>query len=158
MEKEEKFQSTHPHGVRLLCAPPTGREIKFQSTHPHGVRLLSDSYRRLNSVVSIHAPTRGATVIFRFVNPFDRFQSTHPHGVRRRLLTEISKFRLVSIHAPTRGATCAESASWSLLACFNPRAHTGCDGAEGVVTGLGCGFNPRTHTGCDLGATDCIEA
>ena len=33
-----QFQSTHPHGVRLLSLPKLLRFILFQSTHPHGVR------------------------------------------------------------------------------------------------------------------------
>ena len=76
------FQSTHPHGVRLsyfnIILLPRG----FQSTHPHGVRhwFISLIINKLN--VSIHAPTRGATMWFRFLSGRDKFQSTHPHGVR----------------------------------------------------------------------------
>ncbi len=80
-----RFQSTHPHGVRLVSGldcrfqkdfnPRTrmgcdvilaitwGLFIKFQSTHPHGVRR-EQRIRFLPQVL---------------------FQSTHPHGVRRLL-------------------------------------------------------------------------
>ena len=77
------FQSTHPHGVRprdptALAAPPSfnprthmgcdpatdgeaATHCLFQSTHPHGVRLKACSgFYYL--VVSIHAPTWGATI------------------------------------------------------------------------------------------------
>ena len=55
----------------------------FQSTHPHGVRrgVFVLSYR--SYIISIHAPTRGATL------PLQGFV----------------KYLQISIHAPTRGAT-----------------------------------------------------
>ena len=79
--------------------------------------------------ISIHAPTRGATlpqkgdvVIFKNFNPRTHegcdlrpvlsiaaarlFQSTHPRGVRHRMDTPITRAEHISIHAPTRGATC----------------------------------------------------
>ena len=99
------FQSTHPHGVRRLSHLKKCLMDMFQSTHPHGVRLLGpyldypfvacfnprthtgcDFNKTIvlqNSIVSIHAPTRGAT---------------RPKGSDLML-------RGVSIHAPTRGAT-----------------------------------------------------
>ena len=35
---DERFQSTHPHGVRRFEAYTITTRAKFQSTHPHGVR------------------------------------------------------------------------------------------------------------------------
>ena len=84
-------------------------------------------------VVSIHAPTRGATqygnVVSKYFSGFNprthtgcdvsrldlltsarRFQSTHPHGVR----PTYSVLRL-------------------RFACFNPRTHTGCDRSERII-------------------------
>ena len=59
-------------------------------------------------MVSIHAPTRGATVIIESgALDFALFQSTHPHGVRRFLTPGVLNTR-----------------------CFNPRTHTGCDDFE----------------------------
>ena len=77
------FQSTHPHGVRLLPYSPKCYEWLFQSTHPHGVRLYYYNVK-----------------IFR-----KRFQSTHPHGVRPPSTFTDTPADNVSIHAPTRGAT-----------------------------------------------------
>ena len=56
--------------------------------------------------VSIHAPTRGATVERARKDGGQVFQSTHPQGVRRQV------FRRVQ---------------W--CQCFNPRTHKGCDNA-----------------------------
>ena len=83
-------------------------------------------------IVSIHAPTRGATatsILFRSFNDCfnprthtgcDKygvekgqrrflFQSTHPHGVRLKSKYKNKKEQKVSIHAPTRGATFSRS-------------------------------------------------
>ena len=57
--------------------------MTFQSTHPHGVRHGDFGRAALVVKVSIHAPTRGATI---------------------RNLSNLLLFG-VSIHAPTRGAT-----------------------------------------------------
>ena len=55
-------------------------------------------------MVSIHAPTRGATATARMEFLEVLFQSTHPHGVRL-FYTTMTRIRT----------------------CFNPRTHTGCD-------------------------------
>ena len=104
---DSEFQSTHPHGVRLLALSSSYPLLRFQSTHPHGVRprtfapcrcldcfnprthtgcdITVEELKALpNVIVSIHAPTRGAT---------------------RRSGSTIGCYRIVSIHAPTRGAT-----------------------------------------------------
>ena len=121
---------------------------KFQSTHPHGVRRYVIRRILRRAVVSIHAPTRGATLLgdnWRVLDPCfnprthtgcDRrrmrchpyptgFQSTHPHGVRHYPLSILP-----------------------LARCFNPRTHTGCDDGS-FLDESELGFNPRTHTGCD---------
>ena len=79
-----EFQSTHPHGVRLPIPLSINIYLLFQSTHPHGVRhwgwCLQSLWSSFNPrthmgcdykihhreailVVSIHAPTWGATVL-----------------------------------------------------------------------------------------------
>ena len=100
--------------------------------------------------ISIHAPTRGATVM---------------------LLLQ-SYLLGISIHAPTRGATLSSDISTSLLEYFNPRSHEGSDDSKGrwsrwqkifqstLPRGerLHCSaiafaipdFNPRSHEGSDL--------
>ena len=100
------FQSTHPHGVRRRLPGIKARAAKFQSTHPHGVRhgywmYLGATAKYFNprthtgcdaltrgrcggySAISIHAPTRGATIVLVKIELVRlQFQSTHPHGVR----------------------------------------------------------------------------
>ena len=101
----QMFQSTLPRRERLLDCWLNDRRIRFQSTLPRRERPVSripqksmlncfnprshegsDNNKRLTLirlVVSIHAPTKGATTS-------GNEQVTHKH---------------VSIHAPTKGAT-----------------------------------------------------
>ena len=102
-------------------------------------------------IVSIHAPTRGATrkerfsdasgFVFQSTHPhgvrrFNKFnifttylfQSTHPHGVRphRHLLVVSSHNRFQSTH-PHGVRLVVLKQKTILTICFNPRTHTGCD-------------------------------
>ena len=101
-----RFQSTLPRGERL-------------STSPYGVNLLIDfnprshegsDLKRANiqifRVISIHAPTRGATHI---MPPSADF------------------IEEISIHAPTRGATHVVGIPCKAVWDFNPRSHEGSD-------------------------------
>ncbi len=120
----------------------------FQSTRPRGARLYT-LIILLATVVSIHAPTRGATYTLIILlatvcfnprahagrdereqqeRPRATFQSTRPRGARHDR-PPIPAERTVSIHAPTRGATVLITLIFNFL-CFNPRAHAGRDGND----------------------------
>ena len=55
--------------------------------------------------ISIHAPTRGATMFCLVMHLSSRFQSTLPRGERRCIRSYSPPDSSISIHAPTRGAT-----------------------------------------------------
>jgi len=55
----------------------------FQSTRPHGARLVVASGSITYLDVSIHAPAWGATKELLFLLMMSLFQSTRPHGARR---------------------------------------------------------------------------
>ena len=98
------FQSTHPHGVRpRTFAPCRCLDCFNPRTHTGCDNAWSKALplRR----VSIHAPTRGATLID----------------------CVYGKYTWVSIHAPTRGATLRAPRISIRGRGFNPRTHTGCD-------------------------------
>ena len=110
--------------ILLMLIKPM--QMVFQSTHPHGVRQFLDDLLNCWYVVSIHAPTWGATEWNKIVLNIFTFQSTHPHGVRLWFNTKMSQ-----------------------NLCFNPRTHMGCDWIHfGDTRSRNC-FNPRTHMGCD---------
>ena len=123
----QTFQSTLPREERRvkLCICPSSH--LFQSTLPREERLYFFSKAPSTSIISIHAPTRGATSTTSvLVSSLYSFQSTLPREERQhpqcRLLSQVyfnprshersddgrifSKSRkVISIHAPTRGAT-----------------------------------------------------
>ena len=99
------FQSTRPHGARLLIDGAYSFWQLFQSTRPHGARPVTNrpidghvhfnpraltgrdhDLRRflIGQAISIHAPSRGATCDDVQINQRAQFQSTRPHGARQQ--------------------------------------------------------------------------
>ena len=125
----------------------TGRDVlmrsimagcrRFQSTRPHRARREARRGSSVGYLVSIHAPTQGATCGRRVSRCSSfLFQSTRPHRARPLIYSQMWEVRSVSIHA-----------RW--LSRFNPRAHTGRDQRHGSRAGRAGSFNPRAHTGRD---------
>ena len=79
------------------------------------------------SAISIHAPTRGATM----------------------LSIAYCAASAISIHAPTRGATAFRGKSLTKCWNFNPRSHKGSDQREFKIFLIDANFNPRSHKGSD---------
>ena len=100
----------------------------FQSTHPHGVRPNLFFLPRWWNIISIHAPSWGATA-----------------GLGRH-----DMYSLISIHAPSWGATQSKSKTSAALSNFNPRTLMGCDRKHRGLLIPSLNFNPRTLMGCDL--------
>ena len=82
---------------------------------------------KLNIIVSIHAPAKGATWLV-----YDDWRKEQ-----------------VSIHAPAKGATSYASLAFSTFACFNSRTREGCDRQTLAICKILKGFNSRTREGCD---------
>ena len=80
-----------------------------------------------NGYISIHAPTRGATISFHISLIPVIFQSTLPRGERQEQVFVNHVFTLISIHAPTRGATSLCKSFQNSYPNFNPRSHEGSD-------------------------------
>ncbi len=80
---------------------PIADIILFQSTLPREERHLVTGKEHHSVVISIHAPTRGATKMRFFIT------------------ININ----ISIHAPTRGATSSLQHQLGLHRNFNPRSH-----------------------------------
>ena len=167
-----KFQSTRPRGARQPALASNAQRISFQSTRPRGARpqphAAADGSEDFNPrahegrdqsatneklclaisihaptrgatvfnartdkclLISIHAPTRGATSPARCGLDAGRFQSTRPRGARPAKSVRSTR-RRISIHAPTRGATPTSAGTRSESTNFNPRAHEGRDGRD----------------------------
>ena len=140
------FQSTRPRGARHPKQQLAYLAQKFQSTRPRGARPDHRGRGRHRRLVSIHAPTRGATRSQPCLHGAARVSI---HAPTRGATVEpivVPYTCVVSIHAPTRGATMATAkltlfqstrprgarpaACWPwprFRRCFNPRAHAGRD-------------------------------
>ena len=121
------FQSTLPRGERLSTFQYSRIRPLFQSTLPRGERRNTLFIIYFRSLVSIHAPTLGATSAWSLRSYYEWFQSTLPRGERLRFAATFTFLLLfqstlprgerrhetiitfaevnVSIHAPTWGAT-----------------------------------------------------
>ena len=98
------FQSTHPHGVRRCAGKLDSTTVSFNPrTHTGCDPVTLEPCRPV--VVSIHAPTRGATPLL-VADGLVLAVSIHAptRGATRVRIPVIAGIR-VSIHAPTRGAT-----------------------------------------------------
>ena len=123
-----------------------------------------------HSVISIHAPTRGATYYRCHHLQPSQFQSTLPRGERHDRSLRLAASSGISIHAPTRGATIdvlLNSASAQFQSTlprgerhitgattcsrlnFNPRSHEGSDNGDFLSFPQSKDFNPRSHEGSD---------
>ena len=120
------FQSTLPQGERPLRWKQEPERMEFQSPLPQGERLDHMAYSIARWVISIHAPTRGATVYQVLYYLDTKFQSTLPQGERRCYFQFPLRFR----H-------------------FNPRSHKGSDGLFTKPYAIQINFNPRSHKGSD---------
>ena len=103
----------------------------------------------VKALISIHAPTRGATLL---LYPFSACHShfnPRSHERSDRTTEPQKDLAEISIHAPTRGAT-----KWGVIfnyifPNFNPRSHERSD-YSGAYSLLGdFDFNPRSHERSD---------
>ena len=120
------FQSTLPRGERRLQIWVMKCSLRFQSTLPRGERRLSLEHSVPHITISIHAPTRGATIDVLLNSASAQFQSTLPRGERH-----------------ITGATTCSRLN------FNPRSHEGSDNGDFLSFPQSKDFNPRSHEGSD---------
>ena len=122
------FQSTLPREERLNCQKIWRFLVQFQSTLPREERL-GDLQQGILRRISIHAPTRGATLHIRSGSHLCCYFNPRSH--ERSDYVSVTKYSHVSIsiHAPTRGATDVVSTVLTTITDFNPRSHERSDGS-----------------------------
>ena len=122
----------------------------FQSTLPRGERLKQREELIKAENISIHAPTRGATLCF-FVMDFVsvRFQSTLPRGERHRGDRAVNRRHYFNPRSHA-GSDASAPGRRPRLANFNPRSHAGSDRAHSSRRRRCPYFNPRSHAGSDI--------
>ena len=145
--------------------------LQFQSTLPRRERPSAPYVNGAPAKISIHAPTKGATVEVHFstqetgdFNPRSHEGSDESLGY---ILTESgisihaptkgatnqcgnpSEIQKISIHAPTKGATGYPYKFCKRKRNFNPRSHEGSDHHFSNLVSHNTNFNPRSHEGSD---------
>ena len=119
-----QFQSKLPRGERLLeRAHKEGHDVSIHAP-TRGATLPCHCSFALGEV-SIHAPTRGATLQLFLSSRFGSFNPRSHAGSDVEMVI-IRTAIIVSIHAPTRGATRWLDLKWKQHG-FNPRSHAGSD-------------------------------
>ena len=102
------------------------------------------------TIISIHAPTRGATNVPKKSPIHNPFQSTLPQGERLWYVKYNFNITIISIHAPTRGATDI-TMIFSFMLEFQSTLPQGERPLYDLKTSHPSDFNPRSHKGSDLG-------
>ena len=120
------FQSTLPHGERLVDWPMSRLSSSFQSTLPHGERP--------------HLVTALTALVYSF-NPRSRMGSDTLRPPNR--LDSDG----VSIHAPAWGATRDMELNYLTEKSFNPRSRMGSDVSSNSALLTHPCFNPRSAWG-----------
>ena len=99
------FQSALPQRERLLCMCKSSTNWNFNPRSHKGSDIVPHTLLGHSLHISIHAPTKGATIWSSSVDGWSRFQSTLPQR-ERQIFTIIEVVPVfISIHAPTKGAT-----------------------------------------------------
>ena len=110
---------------------------------------LEKQYVNIQRDISIHAPTRGATQSCKGRNPFFQFQSTLPQGER-----PIFEFYAIgnSNFNPRshKGSDLHGRLPEAVPRYFNPRSHKGSDTVTVCKEDFLGYFNPRSHKGSDI--------
>ena len=76
---------------------------------------MGDGYKEVQEVISIHAPTRGATSLKATEYKLSIDFNPRSHERSDNYIPDEFKSYIISIHAPTRGATSSLSSSGTHL-------------------------------------------
>mgnify|MGYP006983794520 CR=1 FL=1 len=143
------FQSTLPRGERRICLLSAVHTTDFNPRSHEG----SDVYDIMESVadagISIHAPTRGATILLVLSNLLSSISIHAPTRGATCIGMDLWHVFHISIHAPTRGATLLPHDNVFVGGNFNPRSHEGSDPGMPILSAFSSDFNPRSHEGSD---------
>ena len=148
----QQFQSTLPRRERYGTAKQIKRKTKFQSTLPRrerpGVMIESK-----DDIISIHAPTKGATQTPVTRSCIERISIHAPTKGATNIDAIRDAISAISIHAPTKGAT-----PWVVVRDHPQIFQSTLPRRERQQRwrqrGFRQYFNPRSHEGSDVTGQD----
>ena len=142
----------HPRTARGATSRPPpiqGVPPRFQSTHPHGVRLslLVCSCRpcRFNPRTRTGCDPSHSAI----KSSSTQFQSTHPHGVRPSRARRVDQLEGCFNPRTRTGCDLKQCLPCCSSNCFNPRTRTGCDTACLIRRTISPAFQSTHPHGCD---------
>ncbi len=148
LRERRRFQSTLPRRERREPEFYGGENAKFQSTLPRRERPPRSSPTYPPDIISIHAPTQGATNSDVHLCHIQIYFNPRSHAGSDNDGPGNTGHEKISIHAPTQGATPAASAA--LIAkkfqSTLPRRERQKLYRDNVQAQ---NFNPRSHAGSD---------
>ena len=110
---------------------------------------MGDGYQEVQEVISIHAPTRGATSLKATEYKLSIDFNPRSHERSDNYIPDEFKSYIISIHAPTRGATRFYDLDPVFQVNFNPRSHERSDHTALLLMYNRTYFNPRSHERSD---------
>ena len=128
----QDFNPRSREGSDTVCSPFVISSQYFNPRSREGSDLPSWCIWSMASIISIHAPARGATKVT------VHFNQNHSN---------------ISIHAPARGATGDAKDIWLAVRNFNPRSREGSDHKCISSASKMRYFNPRSREGSDIQPT-----
>ena len=128
-----------------------GAFIRCRNFNPRSYKRsdFSIALARCSSFISIHAPTRGATIVVEFCCNSILFQSTLLQEERHIRIHCYIRIHTISIHAPTRGATGSKFCLSEIRNDFNPRSYKRSDQSNRALLFVMKNFNPRSYKRSD---------
>ena len=142
------FQSTLPRGERQVLPVPRPPVKIYFNPRSHEGSDKGEFNALMNAYISIHAPTRGATVKVEMVTYFDEFQSTLPRGERRFVYCDAHdghQFQSTLPRGERRDPECPLTSN----TVFQSTLPRGERQRKPMSLWLHKYFNPRSHEGSD---------
>jgi len=141
------FQSTRPRGARRVYLPQIYQPMGF-NPRAHAGRDAAEGRTHSRLIVSIHAPTRGATIPFVMSVATSLFQSTRPRGARPEPVPSAVAGSAFQSTRP-RGARHNGRCSGVRDRMFQSTRPRGARPFSPCRCLSSMGFNPRAHAGRD---------
>ena len=149
--KQGRYFNPRSHeGSDCLSILATESYPAFQSTLSRRERRKPDRVRVSDWLISIHAPTKGATLMLTEYGLHTPFQSTLPRRERQKSLMHWMFLLTFQSTLPRRERQWGVFLYLIKTEDFNPRSHEGSDSRSLSFPQTCKDFNPRSHEGSDV--------
>ena len=145
----ESFQSTLPRRERLGFTDIFVHTINFNPRSHEGSDADPNNFAFVAAVISIHAPTKGATAFLNFDNPVIVNFNPRSHEGSDIPVKNITAYPTDFNPRSHEGSDRKMVPIFKSGGNFNPRSHEGSDCMDLISSIMSQDFNPRSHEGSD---------